>query len=470
MPYSSPEDTSGRRATGAAGSAGDPLEPTGRTDTDDAPTASIDPSVPEHVMLLSIDALRADHLGVYGYHRETSPTIDHIARSGVRFRRAYSPSGHTREAVPAMLSGRYPSAATTEGYRPSQSTIGHLLQGTPARSAGIHSNPYLSDGYGYADGFDHFDDDMLLGKYAFGALAQRAIDKLRNRHYARAETITGRGLEFLRRQAVDGGRRTFTWLHYMDVHGPYEPPGEFRTAYTDRRLDNEEAAALYQRAIEAPESIDSQERQQLIDLYDGEIRYIDQKIADLLDTLETLGVREETLLLLTADHGEAFGTEGYFEHLRQLPESLTHVPLIAAGAGVEPSDPVTAPVSTIDIAPTVGSVFGVEMDGPGRSLSATAAEPDPSRVVFAQARGEQDESHLCRYAGYRTDGVAKAVVDRDRQSRTLTQGGRPALEAALHDHIDSYGYGADGETGTGQRTAEPEPETAHRLEALGYIE
>ena len=435
--------------------------------------SAFDTTAPEHVVLVSVDALRADHLGCHGYHRDTSPTIDAFAAAGTRFSRAHSPSSHTREAVPSLLSGQYPSVATTDGFRRDTPTIGKLLQGTTARSAGIHSNPFVSEGFGFADGFDHFDDDMFIGSHWLTALAQRALDKVRNRHYARAETITDRGLSFLESQAVDGSRSTFTWLHYMDVHGPYEPPEQFRKRYGADPISSRDAAKLYKQAIKRPESITADQRQQLIDLYDAELRYFDASFRQLLTGLQRLGIADETLILLTADHGEAFGEHGYYEHPRQLPHELTHVPLIAAGAGVGSQHVVETPVSTMDVVPTVASVFDVSYDGPAISLSQTVDNPNADRVVFAQARGEGEATGTQRYAAYQLGGTAHAKVDSETGDCTIESGARQALAGSLREHVGSHGYRNQGSTD--ERRAESghgseENDVEHRLRALGYVE
>ncbi len=434
-----------------------------------------DPTAAKHVILLSIDALRADYLGCYGSPRDLSPTIDRLATAGIRFDRAYSPSSHTREAVPALLSGQYPSVATTDNYRLDSPTIATSLQGTPARSAGIHSNPFVSEGFGYGDGFDHFDDDMLAGGHPLTALAQRAIDKLRDRHYARAETVTDRGVEFLRSQAVTGGRPTFTWLHYMDVHGPYKPPAEFQSRYVGDQNGNPDPTQLYERAIREPGSISQRDRQLLVDLYAAEIASLDTSIARLLEELTQLGIRDETLLLLTADHGEAFGEPGYYEHPRFLPDVLTHVPLIATGAGVSSRPTVESPVSTLDIAPTIAEAFGVDYRGPGTSLAATAHQPDPDRVVFAQARGEGEDDAIRRYASYRAGGTAHAQVNTATGDPEVDAEEDPAGTSLLTDHIEADGYPAKGgepaPAGGEQTTADGvEEHVSHRLQALGYTE
>jgi len=143
-----------------------------------------------NIVLLTADALRADHLGCYGYRRDTSPVLDAFDQESLRFTNAYSASSHTREAVPALLTGEYPDVAIGSDYRLATDTVASTLSEAGFATAGFHSNPFVSRAYGFDRGFDTFDDDLHLGQHKLIALAQRAIDKLRNRHYARAAGST----------------------------------------------------------------------------------------------------------------------------------------------------------------------------------------------------------------------------------------------------------------------------------------
>jgi arylsulfatase len=263
----------------------------------------------------------------------------------------------------------------------------------------------------------------------------------------------------------------------MDVHGPYEPSAEFRRKYVAGRVTDAEAAQLYKRAVAEPNTLTENERQRLIDLYDAEIEYLDANIARLLGELSRLGIRDETLILLTADHGEAFGERGYYEHPRFLSQELTHVPLIATGSGVHPREPVRTPVSTLDITPTVAAVFGVEYAGPGQSLAATADQSDSNRVVFAQARGEAADAGVRRYAAYGADGAVYADVTTQTGERKFDTSTRIELKTALDTHIETDGYSSATDTEQSEaddtkRAAKDyvEEEVAHRLRALGYTE
>lgn len=414
----------------------------------------------EHVILLSADALRADHLSSYGYHRETSPVLDELADESIRFGNAYSASSHTREAVPALLTGEYPDIAIDDGYRLATEPVASTLSEAGFATAGFHSNPFVSRAYGFDKGFDHFDDDLHLGQHKLVALAQRALDKLRNRHYARADEINERSLEWL--DSLDSGESFFLWNHYMDTHGPYEPPGEYATRYTDREVSGREAQKLYQRAIDDPESITDAERELLIDLYDAEIRYNDARIGEFLAALRERDLLEESLLIVTADHGDAFGEHGYYEHPRYLHDEITRVPLIVRPPGGD-AEEVETPASTLDVGATIEAAVGSEATGDGVSLLGTL--PD-DRTVFSQARGEDEHGHLRRYASRTAEGAC--FCERDRESGTIefAECAGSALREELEAHVDERVRVENGESV--EDDEEVDEEIERRLDALGY--
>ena len=413
----------------------------------------------ENVVLLSADALRADHLSCYGYARETSPVLDDLADESIRFTNAYSASSHTREAVPALLTGEYPDVAVDAGYHLASETVASTLSEEGFATAGFHSNPFVSRAYGFGQGFDTFDDDLHLGQHKLIALAQRALDKVRNRHYARADEINERSLAWV--DSLADGEPFFLWNHYMDTHGPYEPPGEYATLYADRELSGREAQSLYQRAIDDPESVTEDERQLLVDLYDGEIRYNDAQIGAFLDGLRERGLLEESLLVVTADHGDAFGEHGYYEHPRYLHDEVTHVPLFVRPPGGTEGT-VETPVSTLDIVATVESEFGLR---DGFSLLDLSGE---DRRVFSQARGENEDTHLRRYAVRTRDGVCFCEYDRETGAVEFTDGSDLSLRSELEAHVKERVRVESGDSG--EEEGDVDEEIERRLSALGYRE
>lgn len=414
-----------------------------------------------NVVLLTADALRADHLSCYGYSRETSPVLDELAAESLCFENAYSASSHTREAVPALLAGTYPDTAVDAGYRLGTETIAGVLADEGYATAGIHSNPFVSRAYGFERGFDHFDDDLHFGEHKLIALAQRALDKLRNRHYARADEINERSLSWLD-EVGDGP--FFVWNHYMDTHGPYEPPTEYRRLFDQESVSDREAQSLYQRAVKNPDSITEAERERLIDLYDAEIRYNDAGIGAFLDSLDTRGLLEESLVIVTADHGDAFGEHGYFEHPRYLHEEITHVPLFVRPPGGTDGECIETPANTIDVAATIAEVIGDGDEWPGESLF----DLPSGRVVFGQARGEDDDSHLRRYVARDRESAAFCEHDRESGDVEFTDVGDPTLREELRTHVE-WRLGEGEETDV-EVEVDVDDEISRRLSALGYRE
>jgi len=342
-----------------------------------------------NVVLLSVDALRADHLSCYGYDRNTTPKLDRFAGEAVLYENAFSASSHTRESLPALLTGQYPERAIDEHFNLNAPTIATHLNDTHSTAA-FHSNPYVSRAYGFDRDFDKFYDDLRLGQNRYLALLQRALDKFvfnRGAYHARAEPINELSLSWL--DSLDDDEPFFLWNHYMDVHGPYNPPEGFHE-FSGKSLSDAEAQELYERACDGQKELSRSERELLVDLYDDEIRYVDAQIDGLLSTLKKRGQLEDTLVVVTSDHGDGFGENGYFAHPRRVDEELVHVPVLAR----EPhgaASRVETPVSTVDIVPTVLSAIGQRVvDLPGADLSAPPR--DSGRAVYSMATGEDDET------------------------------------------------------------------------------
>lgn len=422
-----------------------------------------------NIALLTVDALRADHVSAYGYHRKTTPFLDRFARENLRFSNAVSASSHTREAVGPLLTGQYPDEVVTADYEFAGESVASVLKHAGYQTAAFHSNPYISRAYRYDDGFEVFDDDLRLGDNRLLALLQRMWDKLRNHHYARADTINERSLRWL--DGLKDDQQFFLWNHYMDVHGPYEPPAEYNE-WAERSLRRREAQRKYRQAVADGDTVSEAERQTLIDLYDGEIRYVDSQIQAFVDSLKTRDLLDETLIIVTADHGDGLGEEGYFGHPRHLHDGLVRVPLmVQIPGGITGS--VETVASTIDVVPTVLDAAGETCSLPGISLFSLGANPDdyPNRCVFSMVSTEEDNQKW-RFSARTATGSAFAETDAgDRPVETDSEGdslAREELAAFVRSRPSFDGHGRAESIDEERDTGDEAPE--ERLKALGYKE
>lgn len=419
----------------------------------------------DHIVLLSADALRADHLSCYGYPRETTPFLDKLAEESILFENAYSASSHTREAIPALLSGQYPDVAVTDNYQRAGETVASHLSDLGFATGGFHSNPYVSRAYGFDKGFDEFYDDLHFGQNRFVALAQRALDKFRNRHYARAEEINTKSFSWI--NSLDKDCSFFVWNHYMDTHGPYEPIRQYLELYRDDSISGRKAQKLYRRAVKNPNSISESERKLMIDCYDAEIRYNDEKIGEYLKCLRKNEILERSLLIVTADHGDAFGEHGYFGHPRYLDEEVTRVPLLVRPPGGSRGETISTVASTLDIVPTIMSASTDKVDKwPGRSL--LSLSNDDNRTIFQQARGEGEKADLRRYAARNEGNKCFCQQETTSDDVSCSNCTDDSLERELREHIESRSNRPSEKAN--QNAQKVDEEVERRLDALGYKE
>jgi arylsulfatase A-like enzyme len=358
-----------------------------------------------NTLLVTVDALRADHVGCHGYTRNTTPSLDTFAAENSRFTNAFANGTFTSAALPAILSGslrKDSSDPTTidKNLQVRNPTLPSVLQSNGIRTKGINTNLLFYVWYERVDGFDELEqfvpadsdgedevdadaDDRPLIKRVGAPVAEmlgvkrrarqlydrfQAASDLRSTTYYDAAAVTDRALN----RIDDVDEPFFLWAHYMDPHEPY---GYFDSIHAepflDRPvgdLDSSRIEEVTKRAQQDPASITDRERQLLIDLYDGYVRFFDDELGRLFDGLRERGVYDETQIVITADHGEEFGEHGMYFHHNKPYDELIHVPLLVKSPVVEPGTR-TDQVSHIDIAPTV--VAGHDLGGDafdGRSL------------------------------------------------------------------------------------------------------
>jgi arylsulfatase A-like enzyme len=336
-----------------------------------------------NIILVSLDAVRADHLGCYGYHRKTSPAIDALAAQGALFDRAVSPSSWTLPVHMSIFTSLYPSfhGVDRSGIRwnvslpTTEKTMAEYLQDSGYASAAMMSNPFLIAKWGFGRGFD------IYRQYPTDAKAQSDRAALWLQWHAHQ---VDRGL---------AAPRFFLFLHFMDAHIPYNVPPELRKKFPVETISTDgKAPAIHpcvpQRAPRFAAELDDARAQ-----YDAEIHYIDTHLGRLLETLKELGWSDSTLFILTADHGEEFGDHGETKHKATLYEEVLRVPLVVSWPGsIAPGQRIATPVTLLDILPTVLEATGQKVPDRLQGLSLLpflrrpgggAPRAIPSRELFA---------------------------------------------------------------------------------------
>jgi arylsulfatase A-like enzyme len=329
------------------------------------------------VLLISLDTLRADRLTSYGYERETSPFLDELASRGIRFSNVFVNTLATPSSHATMLTSLYQETHGVDFtlmepvwkmgvLPPGLVMLQEILQASGWVTIGVTEGAYMSRFFGFARGFEEFTDEP------------RNVEEGRR---ALVEAI---------RRHTGGDRPIFAFFHTYQVHTPYWPPQRYREQFgraespyepTPRKVGEIAKAGL------PPEDVAF-----LNDMYDAEVRFLDDRLRRLFDDLEALGFLEDYLLLITSDHGEEFGEHGALAHHGKLYEELIHVPLIVTGTGVPSGVVDDRLASLVDVMPTVLARLGLTSILPmaGRDLLAPpAADEGVEPAVFSQFRDQR---------------------------------------------------------------------------------
>jgi Sulfatase/Putative metal-binding motif len=322
------------------------------------------PDAPRHnAILISIDAVRADHMSAYGYQRPTTPVLDELAARSTRFAWAITASPTTRRAIPALLTGRYASTlAFREGngvWPPSLEKAHHPLLGESFRQAGYETRAVLccttlfNKAAGVVEGIDRVD------------AAAEKLYRARSTKY-NGDDVAARVTGLLRERTGAAGKPLFLWVHFIDPHNPYvDLPGAPAFGTGD------------------------------IDRYDSEIAYVDARVGEILAALGEAGMSENTVIAVVADHGDEFFEHGNQFHSRSVYNELVRVPLIVHAPGAPPRV-VAEPVSVVDVGATLLDLVGLERPAGqnGRSLAAAVRGdgPAPDRTVLAELIADRNIS------------------------------------------------------------------------------
>jgi arylsulfatase A-like enzyme/Tfp pilus assembly protein PilF len=281
------------------------------------------------LLLITIDTLRADHVGAYGADTGATPVLDSLAASGVRFDQVQTAVPLTGPSHATIMTGQYPPSHGVRGnvvfsLGTKYPTLATLLKQRGYRTAAFVGAYPVAAAFGFNQGFDTFDEEF----HESSPLDQGAE--------RRANEVADAALNWLGTQTSDP---FFAWLHFYDPHAPYDPPPPYRDRYRERP-------------------------------YDGEIAFADAQIGRVLDALRSSGRDRDTVVMVLADHGEGLGDHDELTHAVLIYQSTMRVPFIVAGPGIPRGRVVPSRVATIDVLPTALGVlgFGADRSYLGRDL------------------------------------------------------------------------------------------------------
>ena len=332
------------------------------------------------VILIVVDTLRPDHLGCYGYSRNTSGNIDRFAADSLLFEYCFSHAPSTSASVASILSGFLPHETKVTNITVMSKqlrTLPVMLRPHGYKTAAVVSNYVFRDKRGWDNGFDIYDAKMK-GRELNRDVPERI-----------AEHTTDRAVKLLKKFRKDN---LFLWLHYQDPHGPYTPAAAygkfFKTTRENPRIIRLNRTSSGRGGIPKYQKLGAnRDFHHYVSQFDGEIRYTDEHLKRLFDTLKELGLYNDSLIIFTADHGEGMGEHDYyFAHGEYLYNTLTHVPLIIK-CPERPTGTKTDLVQHIDIVPTILKALDI-MPSPSLRGCDLAGPIPAGREIFAKMETE----------------------------------------------------------------------------------
>jgi arylsulfatase A-like enzyme len=428
---------------------------------------------PPNVILISIDSLREDHVGTYGYPKATTPNIDSMAAEGVVFENAVSTTSWTLPSHISMLTSLFSEAhgviGAGDSLADSATTLSEVFQSGGYATGAVVSGPFLNRRFGFNQGFDVYDDETV------------SFAEINDSHQGVTSPLThGRAVELLEDFA---GAPFFLFLHYWDVHYDYAPPAPYDKMF-DPDYEGTVSSENFIRNDKIHPDMDPRDLEHVVALYDGEIAYTDSYLGKLFDELRRLDQWDNTMIVVTSDHGDEFFEHGNKGHRNTLYGELINVPLIVkfpqSRWGGQRIDSL---VGIVDIAPTMLEVAGLppQAESSGRSLKALLeqGEAPTARLYFADvdrrvksvntkqskliAHWRRDPGEelqvelydLARDPGEQLDLSSESAEQVVQLRRALQTWVRAARELAKH--LGESGY-------------EQDPEMVRTLRSLGYIQ
>lgn len=435
---------------------------------------------PSTVVLVTLDTLRADHLGCYGYPRPTSPFIDELAAKSALFTRAFAPMSTTAPSHASLFTGLYPRqhGVKKNGQRldPAIPTLAELMQ---------------SEGYLTA-GFVSTNSHFYMGRMDRGFVVFRE-PRLKHRQYRTGTETVRQATTWL--QTLPPNERLFLWVHLFDAHTPHDPAHTFPPESEAERDKLRQYLVDEQRIDFSFFNHDESRLFDFVDGYDGEVRAVDAAVRELFDTIRRTRSKGETVWIITGDHGEGLGNHRWLGHGKPIYNEQLRLPLlIHSSSGRFDAREIQQVVENIDLPATIADLIGTEFvqpDSLGRSLLPLLRNDwwtkPPKRYAFAERRDFDPRARpdplLWELSGYE-DGERQSLQDADYKYIRWTAG-----DDELYD-LRNDPYETDNLVGTGlpeeerlradlfslmaalrspdEPAAAVDQDTIERLRALGY--
>jgi choline-sulfatase len=394
-----------------------------------------------NVILITVDTLRADHVGCYGATNAKTPTVDALARDGMIFERAFSQVPLTWPSHAAILTGTYPFQNGVQDFTghplaPQFRSIAQSFKQAGYTTGAVVSSFVLDRSWGLARGFDFYDDAFSAATFQQKDLG--LVDR-------RAGESVAHALDWLKKNRQ---RSFFLWLHLYDPHSPYDPPEPFRTQYRDHP-------------------------------YDGEVAYADHELGRLITWLKANRLYNRSVIVFLSDHGESLGEHGEDEHGFFLYNSTIHIPLIVKPAVGFQAGPkrVSVPAESIAVAPTLLRMAGIkdsiEKQFQSKDLltAPTTEEPAYSETFypfssFGWSPLHALETRQYHYVDAPEPELYDVVADPDERKNIATE--QPATAAVLKSKLQALLAARRFEPKQANRDS-LSPEAAEKLRALGYV-
>lgn len=408
---------------------------------------------PPNVILTVIDALRADHLELYGYSRETMPRLTKIAREGIVFQKALAPSSWTKPSVASFFTSQHCAvcgANDKDDLLPSELvTLAETFRDHGYLTAGFSSNVFVSSAYNFDQGFrdltylpGHGPKKLLPPYFLYASPFSKLRENLYwidfiggDLAYGTASMLTEQTLSWLEwlRDV-----RFFLYLHYMDPHFPYFPRNRYYSAGGE--LSKNDLELLYKLInLKGSWDVSKDFVATMKDRYDDEIRAVDAALEELFAYLDETGLSENTLIIITSDHGEGFGEHGHFDHGHTLYQELLHVPLIVFLPGREHGGrTVSERVDLLDLAPTLYDYLDIEPQAPLEGLSLLPLIEGDEEAYRKSKSGYFAHVHP-PWDDWPVDSIDALIGDRYKLIRSVPKDTTQSIQIELYDLLSDPG-------------------------------